>query len=205
MELPFPAVLIHTVIIIKAVCQIGVLLDFGDQRARPDRVDRPCFNVKYIVLFDGYLLQIFFQLAVFYGAADGFLVRLMVQTVNQTRFGRRVEDIPHLRFSELTVFMRGGVFVIRMNLNGQILLRVDQFDQYRKFSLCARMRAQKFRMPLKHLRQRHSLECAADNGARPVGMRGTFPCFRQRRHRNVFPEIVIQPLAAPQIVLSDRF
>ena len=94
-------------------------------------MDGTGFNVEQIVLLHRHLLQIFLHRAVLNAPAQLLLRHIMIQTVYQLRVLFRIEHIPHLRLTELPVFMLTGIRIGGMYLDGQIFFRIDQLDENR--------------------------------------------------------------------------
>ena len=199
------AVLVHPVVIVHPVRQIGTFLDLRDQSARSDGVHRPCLDIKDVVLFYGNFLKIFFHRPLLQTLPKRFLIYVMIKTVYEPGVLRSVHHIPHLCLPQRTVLMLTGIIIVRVHLHRQILPGVDKLDQDRQFSVRMRMGAQIFRMLLQHLCQKLSRMFPAGRQAGTVRMRGAFPCLRQRFQIDPFREIIIEPAAAPQIVLPGRF
>ena len=59
----------------------------------------------------------------------------MLKSVNQARTGFRLKHVPHFRLSGFAVFVLVCIFVIRVNLNRKVILRVNKFYEQRKFGV----------------------------------------------------------------------
>ena len=90
------------------------------------------------------------------------------------------KNIPKLCFAELAVLVDGCIIIIRVNLNGEIFLRVYQFYQNRQSCTLFMMGTQQLRMLLKNRLQILTAEYSAIYGADAVRIRGALPGLSQR-------------------------
>ena len=113
-----------------------------------------------------------------------------------------IHDIPHLGLT-VVAFVLPCICIIGMNLNRQILLGINEFHQYRQFSvfhLCAKI----FWVSTQHLRQRLSLIDSIRHIAGAIRMYRAFPCLRQRGQIDLLSVFFSESGAAPQVVLASR-
>ena len=106
--------------------------EFGDERAGSDAVDAACRQEEYVTLLETEVfkdigdcvvvdsLNIFFR-------GDGLL-----EPGHQVRARVCLHDIPHLCLALGAVMASGGKGVIRMYLDGKVLLCVYEFDEERE-------------------------------------------------------------------------
>lgn len=52
--------------------------------------------------------------------------------------------------------------------------------------------------------QLHFVKRSTTHSTYPIRMRGTFPCFCQRRQLNILPIFIVQPFSTPQVILTCR-
>ena len=114
---PLVARLVGTVVVIQAVGQVGVLLNFRHQRARAQRVDGARLDVEHIVPAHRHLLQVFHHAALRQRPAQRGGVGVPVQAVHQMRVLRGVQHVPHFGLAQLAVLLPGGKFVAGMHLH----------------------------------------------------------------------------------------
>jgi hypothetical protein len=120
----------NTVPIEDAVGGVGVLLDFENDEARADGMDAPAGQEHGVAGFDLNPME---------AVSDGSGLDLLRELVaSDTAFqadiklgpGRGIGDVPHLGFGFAAEF--GGLFRWRMDLEGELFLGVEDFDQERK-------------------------------------------------------------------------
>ena len=118
--------------VVDSVGDVGCLLDFGDERAGADAVDAACRQEEHVSRLEAEVfkdigdcvvvdsLHIFFR-------GDGLL-----ESGHQVCARVCLHHIPHLSLALGAVVASGGKFVIRMYLDGKILLCVYEFDEERE-------------------------------------------------------------------------
>ena len=183
-------------VIIHAVCDVGILLCLQDLDAALDRVDGSRIDLYEIPLLHGNLAQKFVPSAVVDHILELALV-LCVVADHERRPIRRVKDIPALGLSKRTVLILSGIRVIRVHLNAQIIIRIDDLDQERK--AVARRIAKKLRLLRPELAQSLSGVSALPDRAVPVGMRAHCPALP-----GIFSRNLISPLAAKLVPAPDH-
>ena len=125
MQLPLFAVFVQAVIIKQAVSEVGAFLYLRDQGSGADCVDLSRLDKKYVVLFDVYLLQIFFHRSQQDAFFESFPVYALPEAVHDPGVFRRIQHIPHFRFAQRAVFMLKRVGVVRMHLYRKVLPGID--------------------------------------------------------------------------------
>ena len=136
------------------------------------------------------------------GLPEGCRVRVPAQAVNQMAVPGRVQNIPHLRFPQLAVLVGLGIDVVRVHLDRQIFPGIDELHQNGQAGFPGVAGAQVFRVSPKNFRQALALKFSAECETGAVRMGGTLPGLRQRVHIDGFFKIVIQPAAAPEVILA---
>ena len=128
MQIAFPSVLSYPSVIIHTVGDIGVLLNLRNQDILSDGVERAGFDEQHIPLLHRdcvqHLKQRVFPDAAFKLGGTDFLAKSVIQK----RILPGIHDIPHFCFPILSL-MRQRIPVIRMHLNGQVILCVNELDQ----------------------------------------------------------------------------
>ena len=129
-KLSRPAVL-QSVIIVHTVGNIAVLLCLQDQKPALDGVDGSRINLDKISLFHRNLADKFAP-ASLVDHGGKLLFRLRIVTDHERGVLGRIHNVPALRLAERTVFMFLCIGVIRVYLNTQIRLRIDDLCQKRE-------------------------------------------------------------------------
>lgn len=158
-KISFP---VTAAIIVKAVSQVAALLDFSEQNTGTDFMNRSCRNKEEVILMNGNMVK-----TALYRAAADCIANLggshgPAEAVNNFRLLPGMQNIPQLRFPGI-ILMQAGIVIIRMYLNGQFFLRIDQFDENREFRFAAgklqRMGAQHVRL----FREKITELCTGEN------------------------------------------
>ena len=204
MQRPLFAVFVNTVIVIQAVGDIGALLHLGDKTARAERVHLARGDVEYVALPHRDLLQMAQQCAVGDARADRLAVGVVQEAVNQVRPFRGLDHVPHFALAARTVLVDTCIVVRGVYLYRKVVPRVDKFHKHRQLRAVRQVRAQIVRMQRKQLAQRQPRIGAAAHDALPVRVGRALPGLGQRRAVELFIKIVVQSLAAPEIVLAAR-
>ena len=134
-QFPLFPVFIDSPVVVKTVCQVRTLLDLRKEDARTDGMNGSRLHEEQVVRLYWDVVKERDNAPVFYRFSDRGLVHIPIKAVDQLRAGAGTENIPHLRFAPLPLGL--GIFVIRMHLDRQILLCVDELYQDRKFSAAA--------------------------------------------------------------------
>ena len=125
------AVGILAVVVVDTISDIACLLDFSDEATRANRMDTAGREEEYVALgyvvtlediHEGIVLHTFH---IFVG------INLLRETGIQSSTRSRLNHIPHFRFAERVVASLGQ-FVIRMNLDRQIVAGIDKLNQQRE-------------------------------------------------------------------------
>ena len=119
---------LQSVIIVHTVGNIAVLLCLQDQKPALDGVDGSRINLDKISLFHRNLADKFAP-ASLVDHGGKLLLRLRIVTDHERGVLGRIHNVPALRLAERTVFMFLCIGVIRMYLNAQIRLRIDDLCQ----------------------------------------------------------------------------
>ena len=116
-KLTFIARFIDSVIVIETIGQIAAFLNFGNQNARANRVNRPCFNIKNIILVHCHMVEIMPDGSAFEFSSNSLLIQILVESIHKLCAFLCSQDIPHLSLAK-AVFMFKRIRIIRMNLEG---------------------------------------------------------------------------------------
>ena len=120
-----------TVVIVDAVGDVGGLLDLRQEAAAADGMDAAGGQEEDVAGSDGMLRQHLGD-AVFRHQADVVVGGdPLLQTGNQFCAGFGADHVPHLRLAAAAVALCGQL-VVRMDLDAEVALRVDEFDQQRE-------------------------------------------------------------------------
>ena len=149
-------------------------------------------------------MQIFHHRAVCNRPAHLGLCAVLLESVDQLRIASGIQHIPHLGLAQLSVFIFLRILVCRMDLNGQIFLGVDEFDEDGQSIFALVALAQILRMRSQHLCQLLPPELTAHHIAWAVRMGRTLPGLCQRVHVDVLFKFIVQTAAAPEIILAGR-
>ncbi len=126
-----------------------------------------------------YPLQIAPDGAICEGLPDKGLCHVPRKAIDELRPLLCIDDIPHLILAEGPVLMLSCIGIVRMNLNREIPVGVDQLDEDRDLALCRLifpcMGAKDLRMGCDKFRERLSRKEAGGNSALSVRMRGALP------------------------------
>ena len=146
-----------------------------------------------------------FLLRPFDPAGKFLLGDLLVETVIEESVLTGVHDIPHFRLAVLA-FILQGIAVVRMDLDGQVVPGVNEFDQNRKFTKSPAMGSQDIRtVQIDVFFKALSGKFAVGNDAGTVGMAGQFPGFRQDISLIIHVVLIDQAMAAPEIIFTCRY
>ena len=161
-----------------------------------------CRDKISIALVNFNFLQVLIQCSSFNSFPKNFLGHLVLKAINQVCTFVSVHNVPHLGLT-VVAFVLSCICIIGMNLNRQIFLCIDEFHQYRQFSvfhLCTKI----FRVSTQHLCQRLSLIDSIRHITGTIRMYRAFPCLRQRGQIDLLSVFFPESGATPQIVLSSR-
>ena len=147
-----------------------------------------------------------FQQVVLLDPAGEFLLGdLLVEAVIEEGVLAGIHDIPHFRLAVLA-FILQGIAVVRMDLDGQVVPGVNEFDQNRKFTKSPAMGSQDIRtVQIDVFFKALSGKFAVGNDAGTVGMAGQFPGFRQDISLIIHVVLIDQTMAAPEIIFACRY
>ena len=205
MEITFFSVLSHSSVIIDTVSHIGILLNLCNQDAGSDGMDRTGLNEEDVSLLYRHCIKHLQKCIFLNSSGKFFLADLRLKTIVEKRVFLGIHHVPHLGFSVLALIFQ-GIPVIRMDLDGQILLCVDKFDQNRKITEPSAVGSKDFfSCRLYVLFQCLSGIRTVYNRRRTVRMTGQFPCLSQHVAVIFFPVLIRQPAASPEIVLTAWF
>ena len=133
MELAGLSVQSRTVVIVDAISDVRSLLNLRQIASAPDGMDAAGGQEKDVA-GRHFVLRQDLRDAVLRHQAD-ILVRGEggLQAGNQLCSGCRVQHIPHLRLAAAAV-MPEGKRIVRMHLDAEVALRVDELDEQRKLA-----------------------------------------------------------------------
>ena len=202
MELSGLAVFTDTAVVIHTVSHVGVLLDLRDEDIFSNSMNCAGLDEENVTLLYFHRVQNLEKRVVFDTLCELFLADLTVEAVVKVSAFLAVYHIPHLGFSVLMlVFQRIGI--VRMHLNGQVILRIDKFDQHRKLVKTAAVGS-------KHLSAcqiyvfLQGLSCILSicHKRRTVRMTGYFPALCQNVTVVGLMIFLDQSSSAPDIILK---
>ena len=137
------AVLADATVIVHAIGYIGVLLDLGDQDPLADRVKGAGLDEQDVALFHGDSVEHLKQCVLLDPLSEFFPCDLLFEAVIQERAFLGVENVPHLCFAILA-FVLKRESVARVDLDRQVVLRVNELGQNREFPESAAMGSKHF-------------------------------------------------------------
>ena len=137
------AVLADAAVIVHAIGYIGVLLDLGDQDPLADRVKGAGLDEQDVALFHGDSVEHLKQCVLLDSLSEFFPCDLLFETIIQEGAFLSVENVPHLCFAILA-FVLKRESVARVDLDRQVVLRVDELGQNREFPESAAMGSKHF-------------------------------------------------------------
>ena len=100
--------------------------------------------------------------------------------------------------------MQAGVFVIGMHLDREILTGINELDENRQPVPDGGMGAQILGVLLQYVGQGTAVKRPAGHCTGAVGVSGTLPGFGQGVQINPLGKVIVQAVAAPQIILARR-
>ena len=130
-QLATVALVINSIPVEDAEGHVGGLLDFGEEHALADGVYSARRNHKGVTGLHRIEFEIVLQHAILHGIHILLCGNLLIETNIQSRTFIRLNDMPHLRFAVLTVFLLCE-FVIWVHLYGKIVSRIDELYEQRE-------------------------------------------------------------------------
>ena len=137
------AVLADATVIVHAIGYIGVLLDLGDQDPLADRVKGAGLDEQDVALFHGDSVEHLKQCVLLDPLSKFLSCDLLFETVIKECAFLSVENVPHLCFAILA-FVLQRESVARVDLDRQVVLRVDELGQNRELPESAAMGSKHF-------------------------------------------------------------
>ena len=111
-----------------------------------------------------------------------------------------IQNVPALMLAEAPVLMLGGVGIVRMNLNGEVIKRVKHLDQERE-SVAFRT-FKKIVVLIPQLGKRHAIKRAAINCAVTMRMGGDAPALPHGAIGQLITEF-LEPSTSPNVVVQN--
>ncbi len=188
-------------IIINPVGNIAVLLGLQNHQTALYGVYRTGIDLYEITLFHrdfpdqlspSFLLNHFLQL----------LPGTCIVSHHKRRSLRTVQDIPAFRLSQRAVFILPGISIIRMHLDAQIILCVNNLYEERKTVQIAV--SEQSRLLLPQLRKRFPLISAFSHHTVSVWMRTDGPAFPGVAPGNLISELICKLPPSPDHLLKYR-
>ena len=129
------SVAIDASVIVNAVGEVGIFLDFAQNHVRPDGVGRSRGNEKSVARPYEMGLEDILQPVLLQCRKEFLLVRSGLQARKQARARLRGNRVPHLGFSSAAggLLVSRGISVVRMHLDGEFVLREDEFHENGEF------------------------------------------------------------------------
>ena len=110
------SVLAHALVVVQAVGQVGILLDFGNQCTCTDRVDRPGLNKEKVPAMHGHIVEQMLYLPVLIQPAYLVTRDVAVEPVDELGATLRCENVPKLGLAERSVLVLARVVIVRVYL-----------------------------------------------------------------------------------------
>ena len=136
MEFPGAAVRSGTVVVVDPKGEVAGLLDFVDHHAPAEGVDGAGGHQDDVAGTDGEELNGVFDAVVVNGFDKGGFVNAVFQAAGDLAVVG-AEDVPGLHFSEFSQFPFSGIAIVRVNLDGEVLPGVQEFDEEGQFARIA--------------------------------------------------------------------
>ena len=202
MPLVIVAVLIHAVVIVETIGDIGGLLDLVEHDARADGVDGACGDEKHVPPLHGHAVEDVGEAALLDGGLVGLSGGILLEAVVESRALLAVQDVPHLGLAVLPL-MGEGILVGGVYLHRQVSLGVDELDEEREVIILLAGRAQGFLAQSGDVvgEGQTRIVTRGDN-ALPVLVSGQLPALGQGGHVGVLVEFGLESLPAPEVVLE---
>ena len=185
------SVFIHTVVIIQSVGNVGTLLHLRKQSPFTDTVNRSGLYKVNLILLNRNSAKKIRQRFVPDGFFHFFPACISRKAIDYFAAGCRVENIPHFRFTQRSVLICRSICIVRMNLNGKVILCIDQFDQNRKFTAVIRIASKHLGIFFQYFRKSFPPENSTSDQGHACRVRRTFPGFRKGRHVDSFGKVII--------------
>ena len=168
-------------------------------------MDGPRFNKEHVPLLDRDGVEHLQKSVLLNALGKLLLADLPLEAVVQKGVGRGVHHIPHFGFAVL-VLLRQGIAVAGVDLDGQVLSRVNKLDQDGKIPEPAAVGPQRLASVLLNiLGQRLPRVGPVDDDAGAVRVAGEDPGFGQDVLIRLDSILLRQPVSAPDVVLAGRF
>ena len=127
MEIARGAVKAHAIPVEDTVGGIGVLLDLVDEESRSDGVKSPGGDEDRVAGLRAHGVDLLFDRSVDQGVFESRSCGTIFKTDVELGSGIAVGDIPHFGFGVASEI--GGNFLRRVNLDGEIIAGVEDFDE----------------------------------------------------------------------------
>ena len=176
----------------ETVSHVAGLLDLIALDPGAQRVDRAAGDIEHVSRFNLHPMKAFFQPAGRHDIVQFFAVG--IDSVNQTGAWCRVQDIPGFALAAFS-FMVHRISVVRMYLDGQALLRIEDLEHQRKSFLP--LSGQPVSPDRKNLPQRSSPVRAVCHPAFVTGQRGNLQAFPGDLLRRLLAVFFSQGMSAP--------
>lgn len=188
--------------VVDAVGGVGVLLDFEDEAAGVDGVDESAGDEDGVAGVDVEAVEKLAGGALGDGFGIGGGIDAGFEAGVDAGAGVGVKDVPAFGFGFAAE--AGGGVVVRMDLDAEFLVGVDEFDEEGKAG-GGDAGAEEVGAPGGDgLSERGSGEGAVGDGGHAVGAVGDFPGFGVDAGREIAVEVVRDAVAAPEVVFVGR-
>src|SRR5438105_6632427 len=130
-QFPGPPLSIHAAIIVNAIRQVGVFLNFAEHHTWPNRVGRACWHEKCVAGLHAPVNKHFLELLTFDGVHKLVSVGFGNKSDEYMRLSFGRDCMPHFRFAAAAggLFVSGSISIVRMNLDGKLVIWKDELDQ----------------------------------------------------------------------------
>ena len=185
---------IHAIPIVEAIRHVAGLLNLHQRNAAAQRMHHARRNVIHVAGFHVHHVQACTNrfAALFAGVRQHIPAHALADAIDNLRVRLRIQNHPRFRLAELALFIRAGIGVIRMHLNGKPVSGGNELEQQREFLSDLRA-AHRLAVCIEQLAERMPLAVAALK----TGQHGHFKAFSRSRIRNRLMQGA-QSLAAPR-------
>ncbi len=119
---------VASVVVVDAVCYVGGFLNFEYEIAAAYAVDASCGQEEYVALTGVVAAQAVDYAVVGHGATETVGIESAGESGVEVCAFCGENAVPHLGLAERAVMASGGKVVVGVNLYGEVVGRIDEFD-----------------------------------------------------------------------------
>ena len=190
-------------VVVNAVGYVGALLYLRNEYALADGMESTGLDEENVPLLDRNAAELLHEGVVLDSLAEFLLAELLIEAVDELRVGSGVNDVPHLGLA-VVVFVFVGVFIVGVNLHGQVVLGVDELYQHGEAVSALKARAHSLGVFIYEVAELHSVELAAHDVTLTVGVTAQLPALCEAVAA-FLAEKLSELCSAPYIVLNGCF